>query len=623
MRGARRGPVVDARGIVGRAARTLAALAVLSSAACGGGSGGGSGGGGGGGAPGSNAELATLVPSAGALVPGFDPGTVAYGVAIGDLPASVSFDMSTADPDAVVSVNGAPVEPAGKGGPVVIEASLTPVTIEVTAADGVTTRDYVVVFARSEFSFSQEAYVKASNTGAGDQFGGIDDALGQAGGAPPPRVAVSGDTLVVGVPSEDSDATGVNGDATNDLAPNSGAAYVFVRSGGTWVQQAYLKASNGRSSDGFGGSVAIDGETIVVGAPGEDGAAAGVDPEPGGHLAESGAAYVFVRDGATWTQQAYLKASNPQEEALFGGSVALSGDTALIGSLLEGSPTPITDYSLDTETGGAYVFVRTGGTWSEQALLKAFDGESGDRFGESVAIDGDTAVVGAPRESSDALGVDGDPLNSDAYRSGAAYVFVREGAIWTQDAYLKATHPTAEFGCAVALSGDTVAVGARGDFSGATGVDGDPFASSAFGSGAVFVYVRAGGTWEPQAFVKPSNTDAFDRFGSSVALEGDTLVVGAPYEDGAGTGLDGDASSDALGQSGAAYVFVRAGGTWSQRHYVKALVTDFGDCFGGSVAISGDALVVGAGGEDGASTGVGGDASSDAMPGSGAVYVFR
>jgi len=144
---------------------------------------------------------------------------------------------------------------------------------------------------------SQGAYLKASNTGAFDWFGW--------------SVAVSGGTVVVGAKGEDSSATGVNGDQTNDLEENSGAAYVFTRSGATWSQQAYLKASNTGAGDNFGWSVAIDNDTIVVGAAYEDSNATGVNgPQDNNDDSTSGAAYVFTRSGTTWSQQAYLKASN-------------------------------------------------------------------------------------------------------------------------------------------------------------------------------------------------------------------------------------------------------------------------------------------------------------------------
>src|SRR5205814_5798062 len=158
---------------------------------------------------------------------------------------------------------------------------------------------------------------KASNTGGDDNFGW--------------SVAISGDTMVVGAPLEDSGATGVNGDQSDNSATDSGAAYVFVRNGGTWSQQAYLKASNTGAGDRFGRSVAVSGDTVVVGAIFEDGAAVGVDGDASSNAAaNAGAAYVFVRSGTTWSQQAYLKASNRSAGMAFGTRAAISADTVLV-----------------------------------------------------------------------------------------------------------------------------------------------------------------------------------------------------------------------------------------------------------------------------------------------------
>ncbi len=155
-------------------------------------------------------------------------------------------------------------------------------------------------------------------------------------------MALSGDTLVVGAYEEDSNATGVNGEQGNNLASNAGAAYVFVRSGNTWSQQAYLKASNTGADDLFGWSVALSGDTLVVGAWGEDSNATGVGGDQGNNLAEyAGAAYVFVRSGGLWSQQAYLKASNTGADDGFGSSVALSGDTLVVGANRENPATPL------------------------------------------------------------------------------------------------------------------------------------------------------------------------------------------------------------------------------------------------------------------------------------------
>ncbi len=182
------------------------------------------------------------------------------------------------------------------------------------------------VLARPVFAaVAQQAYLKASNTGAFDLFGST-------------SVAVSGDTVVVGALYEESNATGVNGDQADNSASAAGAAYVFVRTGTNWTQQAYLKASNTDVLDEFGGSVAISGDTIVIGAMLESSSATGVNGDQGDNNAEyAGAAYVFVRTGTNWTQQAYLKASNTGAGDFFGSSVAVSGDTLVVGAAHEGS----------------------------------------------------------------------------------------------------------------------------------------------------------------------------------------------------------------------------------------------------------------------------------------------
>jgi FG-GAP repeat len=394
---------------------------------------------------------------------------------------------------------------------------------------------------------AQQAYLKASNTDALDLFG--------------VSVSVSGDTVVVGAPLEDSSATGVNGDQGNGGGAG-GAAYVFVRSGSGWSQQAYLKASNTDLNDQFGRSVAISGDTLVVGAIGEDSHATGVDGDQSANdIGNSGAAYVFVRSGTSWSQQAYLKASNTGLSDAFGVSASISGDTLVIGAYLEDSNATGVDGDQvnngAADSGAAYVFVRNGTSWSQQAYLKASNTEGGDWFGGSVSISGDTLVVGAHMEDSSAVGVDGDQGDNGAGNSGAAYVFLRSGTSWSQQAYLKASNTGADdgFGLPVAVSADTVVVGAADEDSNATGVDGDQGDNSAVDSGAAYVFVRSGATWSQQAYLKASNTDAGDSFGFSTSIADETVVVGAELEDSSATGVDGDPSDNSAGLSGAAYVF--------------------------------------------------------------------
>jgi hypothetical protein len=411
----------------------------------------------------------------------------------------------------------------------------------------------VYVFVRNTGVWTQQAYLKASNTGAGDQFGF--------------SVAISGDTLVVGAYLEDSNATGVDGDGNNDTTFNSGAAYVFVRSGAVWSQQAYLKASNTETNDGFGSAVSIAGDTVVVGSPFEDSNATGVNGNPNDNSTpDSGAVYVFVRSGTVWSQQAYVKASNPGGTDRFGSAVAISGDTVVVGAPLEdSSATGIGGNAADnnaTDAGAAYIFVRSGVTWSQQAYVKASNTDTGDQFGYSVSISGDTAVVGARREDSAASGINGDASNNDATDSGAVYVFVRSGAAWSQQAYLKASNPENgdQFGYAVAISGDTLIVGAPTEDSSATGNNGDQSNNDAADSGAVYLFSRSGAVWTQQRYLKASNTDTGDNFGAAVGLSVDTIVVGAPAEDSSATTVNGDGSNNSAAGAGAAYAFLQSPG---------------------------------------------------------------
>jgi uncharacterized membrane protein len=469
---------------------------------------------------------------------------------------------------------------------------------------------------------AQQAYAKASNSDANDVFG--------------ISVAVSGDTVVIGAFHEDSNATGVNGNQSDNSAIESGAAYVFVRNGTTWTQQAYLKASNTDVNDMFGISVAISGDTIVVGAPFEASNATGVNGNQDDNSAQqAGAAYVFVRNGTTWSQQAYLKASNTDPVDEFGISVAVSGDTVVVGAHYESSVARGVNGDQTDNTacqaGAAYAFVRNGTTWSQQAYLKASNtvaksscGMVNAQFGSAVAISGDTIVVGALAEDSNATGINGNEDDHSAFGSGAAYIFARNGTSWSQQAYVKASNTDIfdSFGQSVAVSGDTVVVGAWIESSNATGVNGNQADNSAVQAGAAYVFTRNGTTWSQQAYLKASNTDAHDFFGLSVAASGDTVVVGAYSESSKATGIDGDQTDNSALGAGAAYVFVRSGVTWMQQAYLKASNTDANDFFGRSVAVSGDTVVVGAFTESSNANGINGDQSDDSAPGAGAAYVF-
>jgi hypothetical protein len=492
------------------------------------------------------------------------------------------------------------------GGLLVIDAggSRVPASIKGTGSSiKIIIYDHQAIYPLNIDPLIQQAYLKSSNAGAGDCLGY--------------SVAISGDTVVVGAPGEGSNSTGVNGNGGDNSASYAGAAYVFVRSGGVWAQQAYFKPSNTGAWDQFGYSVAISGDTVVIGAPYEDSSTTGVNGNGGDNsAADSGAAYVFVRSGGVWAQQAYLKASNSGAGGQFGYSVAISGDTVVIGGPYEDSSTTgVNGNGGDNsaaDSGAAYVFVRSGGVWAQQAYFKASNTGTGDRFGWSVAVSGGSVVVGAPYEDSNATGVNGNGGNNSAPDSGAVYVFVRIGASWTQQAYLKTSNHGQDelLGYSVAISGDVVIVGSLGD--------GWPGANA----GAAYVFGRSDGAWLQQAYLKASNAGAGDYFGYSVAISGDTVVVGALYEDSNATGVNGNGGDNSAVDAGAAYVFVRSGGSWFQQAYLKASNTGAGDWFGISVAISGDTVVVGSSLEDSNSTWVNGSEGNNSAEEAGAAYVF-
>ena len=267
-----------------------------------------------------------------------------------------------------------------------------------------------------------------------------------------------------------------------------------------------------------------------------------------GDFGDGGARYVLGADPLA--QQAYLKASNTDPLDLFGYSVAVSGDTVVIGAYSEDSnATGVNGNHGDNSAnaaGAAYVFVRDeGGNWNQQAYLKASNTDVTDLFGYSVAVSGDTVVVGAYSEDSSATGVNGDQGDNSAAGSGAAYVFVRNGTTWSQQAYLKSSNSTSSgagdnFGVRVAVSGDTIVVGAHLEDSNATGVNGNDANNSALDSGAAYVFVRNGSSWSQQAYLKASNTGTLDWFGLLLAVSGDTIVVAAYREDSNATGINGN-----------------------------------------------------------------------------------
>ncbi len=364
------------------------------------------------------------------------------------------------------------------------------------------------------FIWTEEQKLAAGNGTEGDEFGF--------------SVAHHGNIAFVGATHDDGNL------------PNTGSAYVFVRSATTWAERQRLTASDGEQGDSFGNSLSPEGDSVVVGARWDN---------HDGHNS-AGSVYVFVRRASLWTQDQKLTASDAEPGDHFGYSLLLDGDTALVSA--------IWDDDNGNGSGSAYVFVRSGSAWTEQQKLTASDGRPAHAFGSSTALEGDTALVGA-------YGDDGG--------AGSAYVFVHIGGEWTEMQKLTAGDRAAgdSFGYSLSRDGDTVLVGAHCDD------------DNGQESGSVYVFVRNGSTWSERQKLAASDGWKDDNFGRSVSLHGDRALLGSV----------GDNDS-----WGAAYVFVRSGGVWVEAQKLTASDGAQGDELGISVALAADTALVGAHGDD-------------------------
>jgi len=370
-------------------------------------------------------------------------------------------------------------------------------------------------------------------------------------------------------------ATSISGDGSYALVGSlennfEGSAEIFVRSGSTWSHQAKITAPDGVSPDYFGQSVSIssDGSYALVGAHKDDGPAGPTD------LA-FGSAYIYVRDGSTWTYQAKITAPDGAYRDEFGYSVSISGDGsyALVGAFKDDAPA--------TDSGSAHIFVRDGSTWTHQAHILDPNGAQGDYFGRSVSIssDGSYALVGAERD------------DEPAPWSGSAHIFVRSGSNWTHQTKLVNPDPGPSdfFGFSVSISGD-----------------GSYALMGSVGKEAGYIFVREESTWSHQAtIISPSPASNFE-FGDRVSISGDGsyALVGARNE----TGPAGPTQP----QVGAAYVFRRSGTNWSLNTRITAPDGAPSDYFGAAVAMSGDGSYAIAGAYE----------HDDVSPGTGSVYVY-
>jgi hypothetical protein len=347
--------------------------------------------------------------------------------------------------------------------------------------------------------------------------------------------------------------TSVKNNAINAMVPSHPRASTAE----IWTETQKLLAADGAAGDEFGAFPALSGDTAIIGADWDDDN--GVD---------SGSAYVFTRTGNTWTQQAKLLASDGAAGDWFGNDIALSGDTAIIGAFY--------DNDNGVHSGSAYIFTRTGTTWTQQQKLLPSDGVTDAQFGISVSLSGDTAIIGANRD------------DDNGNRSGSVYVFTRTGTTWTQQAKLIASDGVTEerFGIELALEGDTALIGSETSDNGAY-------------SGSVYVFTRTGTTWTQHQKLLASDGAALDWFGFYISLSGDTALFSAAQDDDNGA------------NSGSAYVFTRIDTNWSQQAKLIASDGAVGDRFSEyAVSLDGDTALIGAAYDD------------DNGANSGSAYVF-
>lgn len=430
-----------------------------------------------------------------------------------------------------------------------------------------------------------------------------------------------------------------------------------------WQFQAYLKAPNVGASDLFGYSVAIEGNTVVVGAPFEDSGKNTITnstaiSEDDDLSLDVGAAYVFQRTGTAWEQQAYIKYANNgngKNNYWFGNAVSISGNTIAVGSMGEKSnQTTITNGTTASNNntiygaGGVYVYQRTGTTWDQQAFFKAPNVSSNDNYGEDVEIENDTMIVGSPFEDSNATTITngtGAPNDESGLDKGAAYVYQRVGTSWQQQACLKAPVNNIHrnrFGTSVALSGNTAVVGAptirnnsdpgsvyvytrtgsswfyqttltiptapRDGIGQTVAINGDTIsvgAKTTTSANAVHVFTRSGTVWTQQSSLLQPNVNTGDRYGHALAMNSDRVLVGDYSDDcSQNTITQGTLNSFDIGSTnaGSAYIFRRDGTSFIMEAYLKAPNLSSSDFFGDSVAISGNTVAVGAPQEDSTQT---------------------
>jgi hypothetical protein len=518
-------------------------------------------------------QLAGLALSTSELLPAFSPSTPTYTVPT-VFDATFAVTPTAADPTNLVEVNGVSVTSGMESTPVTLTAGADNVVeVKLTTLDGYTTSYFLHVRA-----VGQEAYLKASNADAGDSFGGDHAfATNLHYTIIPKGAAISGDVAIVGAPREQSATSAPSDNSGTDV----GAAYIYRRVAGHWVEEAYLKAPTPISGATFGFNVAIDGTVAVVG-------------DRLGHV------YIYRYNGAQWVGETTLAVSHV--------ALALRGNVLALGDPADSTGA--------TDAGIVRMYRYTGGTWQADGLIQATVVANNALFGSAVDLDGEGSLaVGAPGESS----LTGDPNDASGSMVGAAYVFRYQAGAWTQEHYFKPTtlKNDLRFGASVSLSGEALAVGAPTENSPTIGINGDPTGTTMTASGAAYVFRKGAGGWSQEAFIKSSHTNMGMLFGTHVALSGSRLFVG---------GFNDSFTVAGAAARGGLHAFRFAPGGWKQEAFVKPTAANASTTapgFGFSVATDGVSLIVGAPRSSSGARTIDGNADDTSALGAGAAYIYR
>ncbi len=373
----------------------------------------------------------------------------------------------------------------------------------------------------------------------------------------------------MGASQEDHDATGGN------TLTNPGSAYILQNIAGTWTQIQKIVASDRGGNDYFGYSVAIDGDYIAIGAYQEDHDASGLNT-----MNNSGSVYLFHNIAGTWSQTQKIVASDRAMDDFFGVSVSLSGNYLIIGANQEDENAA--GGATLSNSGSAYIFLNTAGTWAQTQKIVATDRGAADFFGGSVGISGNYAIIGAYAEDENAAG------GATLAEAGSAYIFLNTAGTWAQVYKIVASDraTTDYFGYSVAISGNFAIVGAYQEDENATG------GATMANAGSAYTFVNNAGVWSQAQKIVNSDRLAGDQFGYTVSISGDYAIVGATLED------EDAAGANTISSAGSAYILKNTAGTWAQHQKIVAGDRGSTDSFGSSVCISGNTVFVGAYQED-------------------------